>query len=203
MGYGLFLRRQVTSQKRFGVQRQNHLAVARPFVPFTRFHDACFWRFWSSGFCLKLHFTSLNFIKPVYRFQLDPIWSRIAGLSNWAGCKARGGPSSRDSRDSRDPLQASRGWQHRNAKGSENISRYHEISSLYDMICLYHLISLISTYIYKFVMRSEDFLDEAQRQARAKHRQEAMSEVCLKERLGMSGSVQDSRTRKWELNGTR
>lgn len=69
------------------------------------------------------------------------------------------------------------------------------------MICLYHLISLISTYIYNlqyslFVMRSEDFLDEAQRQARAKHRQEAMSEVCLKERLGMSGSVQDSRTRK-------
>ncbi|CAL1147836.1 unnamed protein product [Cladocopium goreaui] len=33
----------------------------------------------------------------------------------------------------------------------------------------------------------EDFLDEAQRQARAKHRQEAMSEVCLKERLGCLG----------------
>ena len=30
----------------------------------------------------------------------------------------------------------------------------------------------------------EDFLDEAQRQAKARHRAEGMSEVCLKEGLG-------------------
>ena len=77
------------------------------------------------------------------------------------------------------------------ASERQGIRKYIEISSLYDIICLYHLISLIYTY-YKlqysfFIMRSEDFLDEAQRQARAKHRQEAMSEVCLKERLGCLG----------------
>ena len=188
-GYGLFLRREVTSKTRFGVRRQNHLAVVRPGCPSwdLTMHTTPFLSEDSA-----VVFSVKNFIIIILNLpqlagsnliQFGWVLRRSQQLS-WLRGQRRTilqGPcrlALKETSISQSCLKLSQGrrWQYLNGSGDIVIVRYH----------FYFVVGGLSG-------RSPT-TSESQTQTGGN---------VWGLPKGASGSVQDSRTRKWGLSGTR